>query len=214
MRIAVIAMILLAVVSSADSSLSQIASAGIETGYNPTVPGGVVLYDQSYTGVMDGGIESYGVNINADDFLLTEAGRVESIEWWGLFLSGESDLFYLRIYSNNDNEPGDVLWEVPAASVKNTITGENNSDLDIYRTEFVLDPSDYFEAEASTVYWFSPHCNGTDYFWGALQEGGNMCNSYDGGDWTHQNHVGFFLLNGTSHQALEATTWAAIKKGY
>ncbi len=214
MRITVIVLILLAVVSYSDSSLSQIASDRIETGYVPPVSDLEVLFDQSYLGTMDGGVECYGQSINAEDFLLTEAGRIESIEWWGLFFTGESDSFYLRIYSNDSyyqdvpGTPGELLWEVPAAVVKNTPSGGP------YRTKTDLDSSDYFEAEANTVYWFSPHYNGTAYFWASLLEGGNMCISIAGGDWVHESYVGFFRLNGTSYLPLEATTWAAIKSGY
>ncbi len=220
MRTTGIVLILLAVVSYGDSSFLKKTSERIETGYEPPLPEGEVLFGQAYDGVMDGGSNCGGAYVVADDFVLTEAGRVESIEWWGVFFAGQSGSFHLRICSNDSNyqdvpgTPGDVLWEVPAASVVNTDTGDDFSGYNIYHSEIALDPSDYFEAEASVIYWFTVHYNGSLYFWGVLTSGGNMCYSHHGGDWSQQTCVCFFRLNGTSYQALEATTWAAIKSGY
>ncbi len=220
MRITVIIMSLLAIVSFADSSLSQNTSERIETGYVPPVPDGSVLFDQSYTGVIDDAIRAGGLFLRADEFILTEAGRVESIEWWGVFPSGQSGSFYLRIYSNDSNfqdvpgTPGDILWEMPAASVVNTDTGDDIFGFDIYHTEIILDPSDYFEADASTVYWFSIYYNESNYYLGVIEYIGNMCLSYSGGGWTSNDYTSFFRLNGTSYLALKANTWAAIKNGF
>ena len=154
MRITGIILILLSIVSYAGSSLSQNTSERIETAYEPPVPDAEVLFEQAYAGVMDGGSNCGGTYVVADDFVLTEAGRVESIEWWGMFFSGQGGSFHLRICSNDSSDqdvpgtPGDVLWEIPAASVVNTDTGDDFSGSNIYRSEIVLDPSDYFETEA------------------------------------------------------------------
>ena len=220
MRIMGIFMILVAVVSYADSSLLKNSSEKAETGDVPPLTGRSVLFDQAYTGVIDTALRSGGLYLNADDFVLTEAGQVESIECWSIFVGGQDGSFYLRIYSNYTgcqnvpSTPGDILWEIPAASAVNTDTGDDLFGNDIYHTEIVLDSSDYFAVESNTVYWFSIYYNEENYYWGILEEGGLMCHSYDSGDWTTHDSVCFFRLNGTPSQALEATTWAAIKTGF
>ena len=218
MRITGLVLTLLAFVTNADSSLFENTSDRTESGYTPPVPGGAVLFDQAYSGLVQNVVKSTALYNSADDFILTEAGQVESIEWWSLYVSEQTGSFRLRIYANDCDSPtvpgapGDILWEVLDVSVENTDTGDDFYGYDIYHTEIILDSSDYFQAEVARVYWLSIYYNETDFYWCTL-DGGNLYTAF-GQTWHSFDSAGLFRLNGTPYQALEATTWAAIKRGF
>ncbi len=207
-----IVLLLLTCVSFASTLLPVISSEGSENilpGY--PAPGRTVLFDQAYSGIMDNAGQGDGLYLRADDFILPEVGRVESIEWWSIFVSSQSNSFHLRIFADNSGVPGSLLWEVPVMNAVNTDTGDDFTGYNIYRSEVILDPADYFQTEEGITYWFSMYYNGTGFYWGLLTEGGNMAMSYDGGDWSSLEWIGMFRLNGTYNQSLQGTTWGDIK---
>ncbi len=212
MRLASFLIMLFTVVSFADSLLWDTDSVCPSTGYTPPSSRSV-LFDQSYSGTMDNAGQGDELYLRAEDFFLTQEGSIESIEWWGIFIGSQSSTFHLRIYDDNDSSPGTLLWELPEVSVVNTDTGDDFSGHNIYHSEVTLDPSDYFQTEDGEIYWFSMYHNGTGFYWGLLTAGGNMALSYDGGEWSSLEWVGFFRLNGTFSLVLQANTWAGIKTG-
>ncbi len=201
------------------SLVPDIGPSGTEirtAGYLPPIPDRTVLFDQAYAGIMDNAGQGDGLYLRADDFVLSEAGCIESIEWWSIFISGQSGTFHLRIFADSSGLPGTLLWEVPAISSINTDTGDDfNGSYDIYHSEVNLDPADYFTAEGGTTYWFSMYYSGTGFYWGLLTEGGNMAlYYYYEKPWSSLEWIGMFRLSGSHTGAImNETTWATIKAG-
>ncbi len=211
MRSITIPLIILSFVVMAGPLLTEVDAERADTGYLPPLQNREVLYNQAYTGTMDNAGQGDDQYLRAEDFVLEEVGCIESIEWWSVYIGSQSDTFHLRIYDDNDSAPGTLLWEVPAITAVNTDTGDDFTGYNIYQSLITLDPADYFQTEEDKIYWFSMYYNGSGFYWGLLTDEGNMALSYDGGDWSNLEWIGFFRLNGTSNQALEATTWGAIK---
>ena len=79
MHITCIIMALISCFSYADSYLTDTISDKIESVRVSPVQTLSVLYDQAYTGVIDTAVRCDGLYLGAEDFLLTEAGRIEGI---------------------------------------------------------------------------------------------------------------------------------------
>ncbi len=170
-----------------------------------------VLFDQGYDGTCDDGWGSSDSYRLADDFVLANPGRLESIEWWSFYYLGTIGSDYnLRIYDDNGGEPGTILWEVTATPV-DTDTGDDYLERDLYHTVVTLDAADYFTLESGTTYWLSTYWTSKWFYW-ACWSSGNMMDSENDGPWSDVDHEAMFRLSGTNNgSTVEETTWGQIK---
>ncbi len=204
-KLTVLLMLLVAVSFASDviSALDLDADAETtDTGYIAPIPmSKSVLWEYPYAGTVDNGVGSHSTQQVADDFVLTNPSRLESLEWWGLYTVALGADYNLRIYDDNSGEPGTILWEVAAITATDTDTGDDFSGYDIYRTVATLDPTDYCLLEDGTTYWFSAVWFDQWFFWCNISSGSLRYTMNDGASWPGLPSSVFFRLNGSEELA-------------
>ncbi len=202
-KLTVLLMLLVAVSFASDASSAISPEDNTETtstGYVAPLGSKAVLFDQAYDGLCDNGRWSSGVWRQADDFSLTNPGRIENLEWWSLYTAAPGSDYNVRIYDDNSGEPGTMLWEVAAITPTDTDTGDDAFGYDIYHTAVTLDTTDYFLLEDGTTYWLSAYWSSDRFYW-TVWDGGNMMESNNDGPWSTNSDIAMFRLNGTEDLA-------------
>ncbi|MCK5134108.1 MAG: Ig-like domain-containing protein [Candidatus Sabulitectum sp.] len=198
------ALLLLVAVSFAVDSIADLApddfSSTSSSYLAPTPLSKAILFDQAYNGTIVNARNYNGYWHMADDFSLTNPSRLESIEWWSLFMSGTSTMD-IRVHEDNGGLPGTVLWEQLCVTATVTDTGDDFFGYDINHVEVVLAPADYCFLSDGTTYWLSLHHNGTGA-WLCRWDGGIAAESYNSGNsWTSPLITFMLRLNGTEDLA-------------
>ncbi len=204
MRKLTILLMLLVAVSFAGNTSSAISpednTETTSTGYVAPLGSKAILFDQAYDG---GGnnANNYGSQYRqGDDFSLTNPSRLESVEWWSLFMSSV-DTMDLRIFDDSSGLPGTILWEVPNVTATVTDTGDDFSGYDIYHVEVVLDPADYAFLEDGVTYWFSPFHDGSSAYWMRWSSDTSAFSNNNGSSWDTKDGNHMFRFNGTEDLA-------------
>ncbi len=148
----------------------------------------------------------------AEDFTLTNRGRIESIEWWGWYYSTIDGTFDLHLHEDQGGFPGTILWELLDATATLTLYG----GIDFYLHEIILDESDYYILEEGTTYWLSLHHN-SDYtfLWSGWSNGFAAASSNGDSGWVRHYYDHMFRLSGTdNYSAIEEATWGQLKAAH
>jgi len=176
-----------------------------------------VLFDHSYDGTIDDGCSYTHPIITADDFTLSNPGRIEVIEWWALYPHAPTgDDYVVIIYDDNNGKPGLFYdWSVTVSPTL-TDTGDDCFGQDIYHHLVTLDPADYFLAEGGTMYWLALSSLASNTIYWAAWDGGNLHHSTDGGHyWQIHNLDAMFRLSGTdNYSSIEEATWGQLKAAH
>jgi hypothetical protein len=181
------------------------ASSYVEMGMAGAAEGFPIYYDSKDRAVLWENPFDHGLMTNAylafghyhvqDDFILDGMpGTVQGFEWWSLYMGTHPVDMDIHIYSDSGGHPntGDELWTATYLAVEED-TGYDIWGVNIWHSWIDLDPADYFEAEADTVYWLEIHCVTSNTFGWATESGGNL---HENGS-QYDDSV-FLVVNGTS----------------
>lgn len=98
----------------------------------------------------------------ADEFVLSQDANVKEINWWGENMSSPSKNFIIRVFADNEGQPGTLLLEATHASILKRKTGdflirkEGRGDHNLYpEYQYTLVLPHPFTLEAGVKYWLS-----------------------------------------------------------
>ncbi|HWC59518.1 MAG TPA: hypothetical protein VHC44_07465 [Verrucomicrobiae bacterium] len=168
---------------------------------------------------MPGHFGAFGSEENlavADEFVLSQDTKIRQINWWGDNMPKPAKNFKIRLFSDNEGQPGTLLLETDRASILKRktgdflIRGEGRDDPDLYpEFQYTLVLRHPFAAKAGVKYWLSVLSEiGDQWTWemsGSEQNPGVQRSLYGdpiNGPWTPFDYNTAFVIGPVPKQRL------------
>jgi hypothetical protein len=122
-----------------------------------------------------GGFDSFETFAVADEFVLSQDTTISLINWWGNSISNPPQNLKIRLFSDNEGQPGTLLFESSNESILKARTGnfvnraQGPHDRNLYpEYQYTLILRQPFQAQAGVKYWLSVvGDSGSQWLWEA-----------------------------------------------